>query len=67
MELWRQAGDRGRESPSMREIAKAMWRLCRGSEWLQASKAALALAEPLGPSPELARAYEGMGLVHQAH
>ncbi len=50
----------------MREVAKAMWRLCRGPEWLQASEAALALAEPLGPSPELARAYEGIGLVRQA-
>jgi DNA-binding CsgD family transcriptional regulator/tetratricopeptide (TPR) repeat protein len=65
-ELWRNAGDPRRESPSMREVAKAMWRLCRGPEWLQASEAALALAEPLGPSPELARAYEGIGLVRQA-
>ena len=65
-ELWRKAGDPRRESPSMREVAKAMWRQCRGSEWLQASEAALALAEPLGPSPELARAYEGIGLVRQA-
>jgi DNA-binding CsgD family transcriptional regulator/tetratricopeptide (TPR) repeat protein len=66
LELWREAGDPRRESPTMREVSKAMWRLCRGPEWLQASEAALALAEPLGPSPELARAYEGMGLVRQA-
>ena len=65
-ELWRKAGDPRRESPSMREVSKAMWRLCRGAEWLQTSKAALALAEPLGPSPELARAYEGSGLVREA-
>jgi DNA-binding CsgD family transcriptional regulator/tetratricopeptide (TPR) repeat protein len=64
--LWREAADPGRESQSMREVAKAMWRLCRGPEWLQATEAALALAEPLGPSPELARAYEGIGLVRQA-
>jgi DNA-binding CsgD family transcriptional regulator/tetratricopeptide (TPR) repeat protein len=66
VELWRNVGDPRRESPSMREVSKAMWRLCRGPEWLQATEAALALAEPLGPSPELARAYEGAGLVREA-
>jgi DNA-binding CsgD family transcriptional regulator/tetratricopeptide (TPR) repeat protein len=66
LELWREAGDPGRQSRSMREVSKAMWRLCRGAEWQEASETALALAEPLGPSPELARAYEGMGLVRQA-
>ena len=66
LELWRNVGDPRRESPSMREVSKAMWRLCRGPEWLQATEAALALAEPLGPSPELARAYEGAGLVREA-
>jgi DNA-binding CsgD family transcriptional regulator/tetratricopeptide (TPR) repeat protein len=66
LELWRETGDPTRESQSLREVAKAMWRLCRGPEWLQALKAALALAEPLGPTPGLARAYEGIGLVRQA-
>jgi tetratricopeptide (TPR) repeat protein len=66
LELWRAAGDLGHQSRSMREFSKAMWRLCRGPEWLEAGEAALALAEPMGPSPELARAYEGMGLVSQA-
>jgi DNA-binding CsgD family transcriptional regulator/tetratricopeptide (TPR) repeat protein len=65
-ELWREAGDPGRQSRSTREFSKAMWRLCRGPEWLEAGEGALALAEPLGPSPELARAYEGMGMVRQA-
>ncbi len=31
LELWRKAGDPRRESQSMREVAKAMWRLCRGA------------------------------------
>jgi DNA-binding CsgD family transcriptional regulator len=66
VELWRRVRDPRRESQSMREVSKAMWRLCRGQEWLQAAKAALALAEPLGPSPELARAYEGIGLAREA-
>ncbi|MFZ1114481.1 MAG: hypothetical protein WAN44_01470, partial [Propionibacteriaceae bacterium] len=66
VELWRRVGDPRRESQSMREVSKAMWRLCRGKEWLQSAEAALALAEPLGPSPELARAYEGIGLAREA-
>jgi DNA-binding CsgD family transcriptional regulator/tetratricopeptide (TPR) repeat protein len=60
LELWRQAGDPGRQSQSMREFSKAMWRLCRGTEAVQAAEAALALAEPLGPSSELASAYESL-------
>jgi DNA-binding CsgD family transcriptional regulator/tetratricopeptide (TPR) repeat protein len=60
LELWRQAGDRGRQSRSMRELAKAMWRLCRGPESVRAAEAALAISEPLGPSPELAWACESV-------
>ena len=60
LELWRQVGDLGRESQSMRALSKTMWRLCRGSASVQASEAALALAKPLGSSPELAWAYEGL-------
>jgi DNA-binding CsgD family transcriptional regulator/tetratricopeptide (TPR) repeat protein len=60
LELWREAEDPGRQSQSMREFSKAMWRLCRGPESVQASEDALALAEPLGPSPELASAYESL-------
>jgi DNA-binding CsgD family transcriptional regulator/tetratricopeptide (TPR) repeat protein len=66
LELWRTAGDLGREAQSMREFSKAMWRLCRGPESVQAAEAAVALAEPLGPSPELARAYAGVRLVRRA-
>jgi len=60
LELWREAADPGRESQSMRALSKTMWRLCRGLASVQASEAALALAEPLGSSPELAWAYEGL-------
>jgi DNA-binding CsgD family transcriptional regulator/tetratricopeptide (TPR) repeat protein len=58
LELWRTAGDLGHESRSMRELSKAMWRLCHGPESVQASEAALSIVAPLGPSPELAWAYE---------
>jgi DNA-binding CsgD family transcriptional regulator/tetratricopeptide (TPR) repeat protein len=60
LQLWREAQDPGRQSRSMREFSKALWRLCRGPECIQAAEAALALAEPLGPSLELAQAYESL-------
>ena len=37
-----------------------MWRLCHGRESVQAAEAALAVLEPLGPSPELARAFANL-------
>jgi DNA-binding CsgD family transcriptional regulator/tetratricopeptide (TPR) repeat protein len=60
LQLWREAQDPGRQSRSMREFSKAMWRLCRGPECIQAAEAALALAEPLGQCLELAQAYESL-------
>ena len=60
LELWRKAGDPGRESQSVRELSKAKWRLCRGPESVRAAEAALLLAEPLGASRELAWAYESI-------
>jgi DNA-binding CsgD family transcriptional regulator/tetratricopeptide (TPR) repeat protein len=60
LQLWREVEDPVRQSRSMREFSKAMWRLCRGPECIQAAEAALALAEPLGPSLELAQAYESL-------
>jgi tetratricopeptide (TPR) repeat protein len=60
VKLWRDAGNPGRESQSMRALSKTMWRLCRGPASVQASEAALALAEPLGSSAALAWAYEGL-------
>jgi DNA-binding CsgD family transcriptional regulator/tetratricopeptide (TPR) repeat protein len=55
--LWRETGDRLREGDTLRELAGALWRLCRGHEAATASAAALRVLEPLGPSAELARAY----------
>jgi DNA-binding CsgD family transcriptional regulator/tetratricopeptide (TPR) repeat protein len=60
LQLWREAQDPGRQSRSMREFSKAMWRLCRGPECIQAAEAALALAEPLGQGLVLAQAYESL-------
>jgi len=55
--LWRETGDRRREGDSLRQLAGALWRLCRGREAAAASAAAVGVLEPLGPSVELARAY----------
>ena len=55
--LWRLAGEPRREGDTLRLLSRTMWRLCRGRESVQAAEAALAVLEPLGPSPELARAF----------
>jgi len=56
--LWRETGDRLREGDTLCQLASALWRLCRGREAAAASAAALQVLEPLGPSAELAGAYE---------
>ena len=58
--LWRQAGDRRRESATLRHLAHTMWRLCRGPEAREAAEAAVAVLEPLEPSAELAWAYASL-------
>ncbi|MGO9222029.1 MAG: ATP-binding protein [Streptosporangiaceae bacterium] len=55
--LWRQAGDGLREGDTLRWLACALNAASRGSEGHVAAAAAIALLEPLGPSPELASAY----------
>ena len=54
LELWWRAGDRLREGDTLRQLAAAMWRLCRGRSPAEAAEAALEVLEPLGPSAELA-------------
>jgi DNA-binding CsgD family transcriptional regulator len=55
--LWRQEGDQLREGDTLRWLACTLNATSRGSEGRAAAKAAIALLEPLGPSPELASAY----------
>jgi tetratricopeptide (TPR) repeat protein len=54
--LWQQVGDPYREGALLQVQCKVLWRLCRGAESVEASRRALAVLEPLGLSPELARA-----------
>jgi DNA-binding CsgD family transcriptional regulator/tetratricopeptide (TPR) repeat protein len=57
LENWRAAGDPLGEGDTLRRMSSALWRLCRGDEILTAAEAAVAILEPLGPTPELAAAY----------
>jgi DNA-binding CsgD family transcriptional regulator/tetratricopeptide (TPR) repeat protein len=52
--LWHALGDSRRESDSLLSLAWGSWWLCRGADFRQSAEAALKLAEPLGPSPQLA-------------
>ncbi len=58
--LWREAGNRLREGDTMRQLSRALRRLCRGRDALVAGEAALATLEPLGPSIELAWAMSNL-------
>ncbi|HEY3530891.1 MAG TPA: AAA family ATPase [Nocardioides sp.] len=53
--LWHELGDARREGYGYRNLCSVYWRLCRGSESRAAADRALALLEPLGPDPQLAR------------
>ena len=58
--LWHELGDSERESDSLLTLAGSLWWLCRGADSWTASKAQLKLAKSLGPSPQLAKAYNNL-------
>ena len=60
LENWRAAGDPLGEGDTLRRMTPALWRLCRGDQILVAAEAAVAILEPLGPTAELAAAYNGL-------
>ncbi|WP_426562629.1 AAA family ATPase [Angustibacter sp. McL0619] len=55
--LWRELGERSREGVTLLWLSRALWRLCRGAQAHRAVDEAIAVLEPLGPSPELAWGY----------
>src|SRR5262249_22078482 len=55
--LWRTVGDRRREGDSIRLLSSATCRLTRGAGARALAGQAIAILEPLGATPELARAY----------
>jgi DNA-binding CsgD family transcriptional regulator/tetratricopeptide (TPR) repeat protein len=58
LENWRAAADPLGEGDTLRRMCGALWRLCRGDQILDSAEAAVAILEPLGPTAELAAAYE---------
>ena len=54
------AGDRLREGDTLRWLAAACASCAGGARGLAAAEAAIALLEPLGPTPELASAYSSL-------
>ncbi|MGI9006904.1 MAG: helix-turn-helix transcriptional regulator [Streptosporangiaceae bacterium] len=64
---WRAAGDRLGEGDTLRRMSVALWRLCRGDQVFTAAESAVAILEPLGPTPELAAAYTGLAAFQMDH
>jgi DNA-binding CsgD family transcriptional regulator/tetratricopeptide (TPR) repeat protein len=62
--LWRQLGERVREGDTLRRLSRTMWRLCRAKEAAEHADAAIAILEPEGETPELARAFANMAFQH---
>jgi DNA-binding CsgD family transcriptional regulator/tetratricopeptide (TPR) repeat protein len=60
VQLWHELGSVERESDSLLALASGFWRLCRGADSRRTADAALQLAKPLGPSPQLASAYAAL-------
>ena len=61
---WHELGDFARESDSLLALAWGLWRQCRGADFGRTADAALRLAKPLGPSPQLANAYITLAYRH---
>ncbi len=64
LRLWRDIGDRSRQSSTAVLLTRTMWRLCRGAESHAYATFAVTTAEAIGPSAELARALVSMAGAH---
>jgi DNA-binding CsgD family transcriptional regulator/tetratricopeptide (TPR) repeat protein len=60
LQLWRESGDPLREADTLRRMSRMLWRLCRGQEAMATAQRAVAALEPLGPTVELAAAYNNL-------
>ena len=61
LELRRQLGDNLSTGEDLRLLSRALWRLCRGEEEVQAAQEAVHVLAALPPGRELAWAYAGLG------
>ena len=57
LQRWRTVGNARREGDTLRTLSVTRWRLCQGDEAVEQARAAVEVLEPLGSTPELARAY----------
>lgn len=64
LETHRAAGDRAKEGESTRWLARLLWWAGEGDAAQAAAADALALLEPLGPSPALGMAYSAVSQLH---
>jgi DNA-binding CsgD family transcriptional regulator/tetratricopeptide (TPR) repeat protein len=62
--LWHALGDSTHEADSLLRLAGNLWWLCRGADSNQAANALLRLVKPLGPTPQLAKAYNTLAHRH---
>jgi DNA-binding CsgD family transcriptional regulator len=63
LELWRLLNDRRHEGESLQHYSLTLKHLCRGDEAVSAAVAAISTLEPLGDTPELARAYATLAAI----
>src|SRR5580704_6403504 len=63
LRLWRQLEDRRREGESLQRYSLTLKHLCRGDEAVDAAVEAISTLEPLGETPELARAYATLAAI----
>lgn len=62
--LWHELGDSTHEADSLLRLAGNLWWLCRGADSSQAANALLKLVRPLGPTRQLAKAYNTLAHHH---
>ena len=65
--LWAELGDARRAGDLQWQMARTLWRLCRGEEALAMAAGAVEALEPLGPSVELGWAYAVNGVFISAN
>jgi DNA-binding CsgD family transcriptional regulator/tetratricopeptide (TPR) repeat protein len=62
--LWRRVGDQLRVGDAEQNVGRCLQRLCQGEASRASVEAAVATLEPLGETPELARAYVFLAALH---
>ncbi len=64
LEIWRRLGDRRREGATLRWLSRLAWSSGQRRDAERYAHDAVAVLEPLGAGPELARAYSNLSQLH---